>query len=426
MAQKNLREEALNYHSASPCGKISITPSKPLATQKDLSLAYTPGVAYPCLEIQKDPSSAYQYTSKGNTIAIVSNGTAVLGLGNLGALASKPVMEGKAALFKRFAGVNCIDIEINTENPQEIINALTLISPSFGGINLEDIKAPECFIIEKTLQEAVDIPVFHDDQHGTAIVVLASLMNATEIANKNLKTSKIVIIGAGAAAIACATLMSSFGIPKENMTLCDTLGVVYQGRAAGMNQWKENFAIQTSSRTIADAFKGADIAIGLAKKELITAEMVMSMNKDPIIFAMSNPDPEITPEQVKSVRTDVIMATGRSDYPNQINNLMAFPYIFRGALDTQASQINDAMKMAAAKSLAKLAKQKVLPEVLIIYAGQMLRFGPEYIIPKPFDPRLLSVVAMEVAASAVETGVARNRLFNINQYEKELESRVLT
>lgn len=423
-AQKTLKEQALDYHAALPYGKLAVAPSKPLATQKDLSLAYSPGVAYPCLEIHQDPKLAYKYTSKGNVVAVVSNGTAILGLGNLGALASKPVMEGKSVLFKKFSGVDSIDIEVNSENTDEIIKCVQLISPTFGGINLEDIKAPECFIVEDALKKSLSIPVFHDDQHGTAVITLAGLINAFEITNKDFKTARFVIIGAGAAAIACATIMRNFGIPKENLTLCDTTGVIYQGRTAGMNPWKEKFAVNTTNRTISDAVKGADVVIGLSKKGLLTPDMVKSMNKNPIIFAMANPDPEITPEEVKQIRDDAIMATGRSDYPNQINNVMAFPYIFRGALDTRSTQINEEMKMAAARSLAELARQPVTAEVAKIYSGQVLEFGPQYIVPKPFDSRLLVVVSTAVAKAAIESGVAQNKTFDLNQYKKDLEAKV--
>jgi malate dehydrogenase (oxaloacetate-decarboxylating)(NADP+) len=406
-----LRQAALKYHSDAPHGKISMLPSKSMSTQRDLSLAYTPGVAFPCLEIQANPSDAYKYTSKGNMVAVISNGTAVLGLGNIGALASKPVMEGKSALFKKFANIDSIDIEVNTEDPQEFINCVRLIGQSFGGINLEDIKAPECFIIEDELKKALDIPVFHDDQHGTAVVTLAGLMNATKIAKKDLNASKIVFIGAGAAAIACINLLAKSGVSKENMTLCDRSGVIYKGRTEGMNQWKEKYAVQTSNRTINDAVKGADILVGLAGKGLISADAIQSMNQNPIIFAMANPDPEITPDEVKAVRSDAIIATGRSDYPNQVNNVMAFPYIFRGALDTFATEINDEMKLAAAHSLALLAQRTVPEEVREIYAGQSLELGPEYILPKPFDPRLLKVLPLEVGRAAIKTGVARKEMF---------------
>ena len=420
----DLKQETLSYHEQYPPGKISITPTKKLTTQKDLSLAYTPGVAIPCLEIARDPELAYKYTSKGNRVALISNGTAILGIGNLGALASTPVMEGKAVLFKKFGGVNAIDIEVDTQDPQEFINCVKLLSPGFGGINLEDIKAPECFIIEDALKKIMNIPVFHDDQHGTATIVLAGLMNATKLVDKKLNEIQLVFLGAGAAAIACMRLLEAIGVPRKNITACDTRGVIYEGRKDGMNQWKERYAIKTQKRTITDALIDADAMIGLSEKGVISQKMIKTMNKKPIVFALANPNPEIMPEEVKAVRSDAIVATGRSDQPNQINNVMGFPYIFRGVLDTRATVINNEIMIAAALSLAAIAREKVSKEVLKAYSGQKLEFGSDYIVPKPFDPRLLCVVSSEVARAAMKTGVARNKIIDFNAYKKRLEARL--
>jgi malate dehydrogenase (oxaloacetate-decarboxylating)(NADP+) len=418
-----LEQEALAYHEQYPCGKISIAPTKKMDTQKDLSLAYTPGVAVPCLEIHRDPELSYKYTSRGNVVAVISNGTAVLGLGNIGALASKPVMEGKAVLFKKFGGIDSIDLEVDTQDPQEFINCVKLLGPSFGGINLEDIKAPECFIVEEALKRLMNIPVFHDDQHGTATIVLAGLINATKLVEKDLTKIKIVFVGAGAASIACMKLLEAMGVPKENLTVCDTKGIVYEGRTDGMNQWKAAYAIKTEKRTVAEALDGADAVVGLSGKGLISQEMVKTMNAKPIIFALANPNPEILPDDVKAVRSDAIIATGRSDKPNQINNVLGFPYIFRGVLDTRATVINHEMMIAAALSLANLAREAVHPDVLKAYPGQALEFGPDYIVPKPFDPRLIYAVSSEVARAAMKTGVAKNEIKDFDQYKKHLEAR---
>lgn len=417
-------EEALLLHSSGRPGKLEITPTKPMATQRDLSLAYSPGVATPCLRIHADPSTAYDYTAKGNIVAVISNGTAVLGLGDLGALASKPVMEGKAVLFKRFADVDGIDLEVDTRDVDEFINSVRYLGPSFGGINLEDIKAPDCFIIEQRLRELMDIPVFHDDQHGTAIIAAAGLFNALEMTGRDIKETKLVINGAGAAAIACAELFKSMGIPHGNITLCDTKGVVWKGRAEGMNQWKSAHAVVTDARSLADAVAGSDVFVGLSAKGAMTPEMVRSMAKNPIIFALANPDPEITPEEVRQVRDDAIVATGRSDYPNQVNNVLGFPYIFRGALDVRASTINDQMKIAAARALAALAREDVPDEVDAAYSGRRLRYGPEYIIPVPFDPRLISTIPAAVAQAAMDTGVARKPIVDMDEYRRSLRLRL--
>jgi len=421
-SKAKLEQDALAYHGQYPCGKIAIQPTKQLASQKDLSLAYTPGVAVPCLEIKRDPELAYKYTAKGNLVGLISNGTAVLGLGNIGALASKPVMEGKSVLFKKFAGVNAIDLEIDTQDPQELINCVKLLEPTFGGINLEDIKAPECFLIEAELNKTMNIPVFHDDQHGTAIITLAGLMNAAKIADKKLNEMQMVFLGAGAAAIACMQLLEFVGVQRKNITVCDTRGVIHEGRTDGMNQWKERYARKTQRRTVADAFVGADVVVGVSAKGLISQKMIKTMNKNPIVFALANPDPEILPEDVRAVRPDAIIATGRSDYPNQINNVMGFPYIFRGTLDTRATKINNEMKLAAALSLAALAREKVPQEVLDAYPGQNLEFGPDYIVPKPFDPRLLYVVSSEIARAAMKTGVAKNKITDFDKYRESLEN----
>tara|TARA_Y100001934_G_scaffold221000_1_gene263219 strand:+ start:9259 stop:11511 length:2253 start_codon:yes stop_codon:yes gene_type:complete len=416
--------EALQFHAEGRPGKLAIAPTKPLDTARDLSLAYSPGVAAPCLEIHRNPACVFDYTSKGNVVAIVSNGTAVLGLGNLGALGAKPVMEGKAVLFKRFADVDGIDIEIDSEDVDEIINTVRLISPTFGGVNLEDIKAPECFIIEQRLRELVDIPIFHDDQHGTAIICMAGVINALEIANKDIKDCKVVVNGAGAAGIACLELIKAHGLPHENALLCDSKGVVFHGREEGMNQWKSAHAVPTEARTLAEAMEGADIFLGVSVKDAVTREMVASMADKPIIFAMANPDPEITPEAVLEVREDGIIATGRSDYPNQVNNVLGFPYIFRGALDVRATTINDAMKIAAAEAIASLAREDVPDEVASAYTGGHLQFGPDYIIPKPFDPRLLSKVPPAVAKAAMDSGVARRPIIDMDGYRAQLTGRL--
>ena len=417
-------EEALAFHSEGRPGKISIAPTKPLTTQRDLSLAYSPGVAVPCLHIEKDPRLAYEYTSKGNLVAVISNGTAVLGLGDIGALASKPVMEGKAVLFKRFADVDSIDLEVDTKDVEEFINAVRFLSPSFGGINLEDIRAPECFIIEQRLRELMDIPVFHDDQHGTAIIAAAGILNALHISGRDIKKARMVINGAGAAGIACAELIKAMGMPHDSVIMCDTKGVIYKGRTEGMNQWKSAHAAETKARTLDDAMAGADVFFGLSAKGAVTQEMLKKMGEKPIIFAMANPDPEITPEEVKEVRPDAIVATGRSDYPNQVNNVLGFPYIFRGALDVQASEINDQMKIAAAEAIAALAREDVPDEVDKAYSGQRLRYGPEYIIPAPFDPRLIVAVSAAVAQAAMDSGVARKPITDMRAYRKELSARL--
>ncbi|MDE3015694.1 MAG: NADP-dependent malic enzyme [Pseudomonadota bacterium] len=416
-------QEALAYHAEGKPGKVSILPTKPLMTQRDLSLGYSPGVAVPCLEIQKDPSKAYDYTAKGNFVAVISNGTAVLGLGNLGALAGKPVMEGKAILFKRFADIDAIDIEVDTRDVDEFVNAVKFLGPSWGGINLEDIAAPECFIIEQRLREAMDIPVFHDDQHGTAIITAAALINAAHLTGRSFRDIKVVVLGAGSAGIACLELIKRMGIRHENALLVDKTGVIYEGRAEGMNQWKSAHAVKTKKRTLAEAMDGADMFMGLAAKGAVTKAMVKSMAKNPIIFAMANPDPEITPEDVRSVRSDAIIATGRSDYPNQVNNVMGFPYIFRGALDVRASSINEEMKVAAAEAIARLAREEVPEEVSAAYSGRKMEYGAEYIIPSPFDPRLMTTVPVAVAQAAMKTGVARKPITDIAAYKKELAAR---
>ncbi|MDW9592910.1 NADP-dependent malic enzyme [Sinorhizobium meliloti] len=416
-------QEALDFHSQGRPGKLEISPTKPMATQRDLSLAYSPGVAVPVKAIADDPATAYDYTARGNMVAVISNGTAILGLGNLGALASKPVMEGKAVLFKRFADVDSIDLEVDTENVDEFVNCVRFLGPSFGGINLEDIKAPDCFIIEQRLREVMDIPVFHDDQHGTAIIAAAGLVNALTLTGRDFKTAKLVCNGAGAAAIACIELIKAMGFNPENIILCDTKGVIYKGRTDGMNQWKSAHAVETDRRTLAEALDGADVFFGLSAKGALSADMVRSMGARPIIFAMANPDPEITPEEVALIRDDAIVATGRSDYPNQVNNVLGFPYIFRGALDVRASTINDAMKIAAAEALANLAKEDVPDDVAAAYQGNRPRFGPQYIIPVPFDPRLISAIPMAVAKAAMETGVARKPIEDLKAYGQQLSAR---
>ena len=417
-------EEALAMHREGRPGKLEIRLTKPLITARDLSLAYSPGVAEPCLHIARDPSLAYDYTSKGNFVAVISNGTAVLGLGNLGAIASKPVMEGKVALFKRFADVDGIDLCVDTEDPDAFVAAVRYLSPSFGGINLEDIKAPECFVIEQQLREMMDIPVFHDDQHGTAIVAAAGLINACHLTGRELATTRLVINGAGAAAIACAELVKAMGMRPENVMLCDTKGVVYRGRSEGMNQWKSAHAVTTDRRTLTQAMEGCDVFFGLSVKGALTPEMLRAMAPAPIIFAMANPDPEITPEEARAARPDCIIATGRSDYPNQVNNVLGFPFIFRGALDVRARTINDAMKVAAAEALAQLAREEVPEEVARSGAGKRLVFGPEYIIPNAFDPRLISRVPPAVALAAMKSGVAQKPLTDPARYVRDLTGRL--
>lgn len=420
--KKTLGEESLILHASGKPGKIEIRATKPLNTQKDLALAYSPGVAAPCLEIAKDASKAYAYTDKGNTVAVVSNGTAVLGLGNIGALASKPVMEGKAVLFKRFGDVDAVDVEIDSEDPDKVVETTALIASGFGGINLEDIKAPECFYIEKELRSRLGIPVFHDDQHGTAIVVAAALLNGLELTGKKIEDVKVVVNGAGAAAIACSSLIRSLGV--KHIVMCDTKGVIYKGRSAGMNPWKETFAAETEARTLAEAVKGADVFLGLSVKGVLTGDMVKTMTARPMIFAMANPDPEITPDEAHAAVPDAIVATGRSDYPNQINNILGFPYIFRGALDVRASTVNEEMKLAAAHALAELARRPVPEEVKKAYRGKDLSFGPEYIIPVPFDPRLIEVVPPAIAKAAADTGVARKPIADFAAYAEALKARL--
>jgi len=415
-------QEALQFHSVGRPGKLEVIATKPMATQRDLSLAYSPGVAVPVLAIAEDESRAYDYTTKGNFVAVITNGTAILGLGNRGALAAKPVMEGKAVLFKRFADIDSIDLEVSSEDPDEIINCVKLLGKGWGGINLEDIKAPECFVIEQRLRELMDIPVFHDDQHGTAIIAAAGLLNALDLTGREIPTTKLVCNGAGAAGIASLELLKAIGFKPENLILCDTKGVIYQGRKEGMNQWKSGYAIKTSARTLAEALDGADVFFGLSVKGAVTQEMVKKMAPKPIIFAMANPDPEITAEEVAAVRDDAIMATGRSDYPNQINNVLGFPYIFRGALDVRASAINMEMKIAAARALAELAREDVPDEVASAY-GARPKFGPDYIIPVPFDPRLISFVPPAVAQAAMDTGVARKPIVDMEAYRHQLNAR---
>ena len=417
-------EDALLLHASGRPGKLEIRATKPLTTQRDLSLAYSPGVAVPCLKIHEDPAKAYDYTAKGNLVAVISNGTAVLGLGDLGAIASKPVMEGKAVLFKRFADIDGIDLEVDTREVDEFVNCVRFLGASFGGINLEDIKAPECFIIEEHLKELLDIPVFHDDQHGTAIIAAASLSNALHLTGRDLATARVVINGAGAAGIGCAELLKAMGVPASSVVLCDTRGVIYRGREAGMNQWKSAHAVDSEFRTLEQALAGANVFFGLSAKGAMTRDMVRVMAERPIIFAMANPDPEITPEEVREVRDDAIIATGRSDYPNQVNNVLGFPYIFRCALDVRASTINMEMKIAAAEALAKLACEDVPGEVSRAYAGQRLTYGPDYIIPAPFDPRLIVAVPMAVAKAAMASGVARLPIADLDGYEKELSARL--
>jgi malate dehydrogenase (oxaloacetate-decarboxylating)(NADP+) len=420
---KFTREEALNFHLEPTPGKWEVSATVPMNTQRDLSLAYSPGVAVPCEEIAENPELVYDYTNKGNLVAVISNGTAVLGLGNLGALGSKPVMEGKSVLFKRFADVNSIDIEVDTEDPDEFCKAVKLIGPTFGGINLEDIKAPECFIIEQRLKEEMDIPVFHDDQHGTAVICAAGLINALYISGKKIEDVKIVLNGAGAAGIACIELLKSMGARHENCIVCDTKGVIYQGRTEGMNQWKSGHAVKTDLRTLEQAMVNADVFLGVSVKGAVTQGMVKSMADNPVIFAMANPDPEITPEEAHEVRPDAIVATGRSDYPNQVNNVLGFPYLFRGALDIHARAINDPMKIACAQALAELAREDVPDEVAVAY-GRKLTFGRDYIIPTPFDPRLIHRIPPAVARAGMETGAARRPIVDMDGYEVSLQSRM--
>ncbi len=416
-------KEALLFHSRGRPGKLAVVASKPMATQRDLSLAYSPGVAAPVLAIAKDPSAAFDYTTRGNMVAVITNGTAILGLGDLGALAAKPVMEGKAALFKRFADIDSIDLEIDTKEVDAFVNAVRYLGPSFGGINLEDIKAPECFVIEERLRDLMDIPVFHDDQHGTAIISAAGMLNALLLTGRDIGSAKLVCNGAGAAGIACLDLAKAMGFDPRNVILCDTKGVVYRGRQEGMNQWKSAHAVDTTARTLAEALEGADIFYGLSVKGALTPNMLRSMADNPIVFAMANPDPEITPEEARATRADVIIATGRSDYPNQINNVLGFPYIFRGALDVRAKTINMEMKIAATKALADLAREDVPDEVANAYRGARPRFGRDYIIPAPFDPRLISIIPPAVALAAMDSGVARRPIVDMKAYRAELSAR---
>ena len=416
--------EALLYHEYGRPGKIEIVASKPMATQRDLSLAYSPGVAVPVKAIAENPAAAYDYTVKGNLVAVISNGTAILGLGNLGALASKPVMEGKAVLFKRFADVDSIDLEVDTEDPQRFIEAVELLAPSFGGINLEDIAAPNCFIIEAALKERMNIPVFHDDQHGTAIITAAGLINACYLTGRELGAVKVVVNGAGAAAIACTALIKAMGVKHENVIMCDRKGTIYQGRTDGMDQWKSAHAVPTDARDLTEALVGADVFLGLSAAGALKPEMVKDMAPAPIIFAMANPDPEISPPDARAARPDAIIATGRSDYPNQVNNVLCFPFIFRGALDVHATAINEEMKIAAAYAIADLARQQVPEEVAAAYGGRASSFGPEYIIPSPFDPRLMEIVPAAVAKAAMETGVAQRPIADLDAYRTSLRARL--
>jgi malate dehydrogenase (oxaloacetate-decarboxylating)(NADP+) len=419
------REQALAYHSTGRPGKLKISPTKPTKTQEDLSLAYSPGVAEPCREIARDPDEVFKYTAKGNLVAVVSNGTAVLGLGNIGPLASKPVMEGKAVLFKRFADVDVFDIEVDSLDIDEIVRAVELIAPTFGGINLEDIRAPECFEIERRLIESLDIPVFHDDQHGTAIISAAALLNALHLTGREISEVKVVFNGAGASGIACAKLYHDLGVPLENITLCDSRGVIYSGRTEGMNEHKGQFARETDARKLAEAIQGADVFVGLSQAGLVDEDMVRSMADQPVIFAMANPDPEISPDRVRRVRKDAIIATGRSDYPNQVNNVLGFPFIFRGALDVRARKINEPMKQAAVMALAELAlRGEAVPRIVRdAYPNDVFDFGSSYIIPKPFDPRIFIYVPLAVAQAAMESGVARTKV-DLVEYRKHLEERV--
>ncbi len=420
---KNIREEALKYHSSWKKGKIEVVPTKPYSTKEDLSLAYTPGVAEPCLEIEKNPADAYKYTSKGNLVAVISNGTAVLGLGNIGALAGKPVMEGKSLLFKIFSGVDAFDIEVAETNVDKFVNTVKAISPTFGGINLEDIKAPECFEIERRLKEELDIPVMHDDQHGTAIISGAALVNALEIANKKIDEVKVVVSGAGSAAVSCSKMYISLGVKRGNIIMCDSKGTITTSRT-DLNEAKKFFAVDTDAKTLADAIKGADVFLGVSKADILKPEMLSSMNDNPIVFALANPKPEIDYQTAIDTRKDIIFATGRSDLPNQVNNVLGFPFIFRGALDTNAKTINEEMKIAAVYALAKLAHEEVPEEVKKIYSIENLQFGREYILPKPFDKRLIVKVSTAVAKAAMESGVARTPIADWSEYEKQLVARI--
>ena len=422
--KKSLKQDALNFHATGRPGKLEITPTKPLTTQRDLSLAYSPGVAEPCLAIKASPDKAYDYTAKGNLVAVISNGTAVLGLGNIGAGASKPVMEGKAVLFKKFADIDGVDLELDTEDVDRFVDAVSLLGPSFGGINLEDIKSPECFIIEQRLREVMDIPVFHDDQHGTAIIAAAGLINALHLTGRDVRDIKVVSSGAGAASIACVELIKAMGVKHENVLMCDRSGVVYQGREDGMNQWKSAHAVKTDARTLADALKGADVFLGLSAAKAMSTDMLKSMADRPIVFAMANPEPEIMPDAAKKARPDAIIATGRSDYPNQVNNVLGFPYIFRGALDVRATAINEEMKIAAAHAIAMLAREDVPDEVTDAYAGESMRYGEDYIIPAPFDPRLISAVSSAVARAAMTSGVAKKPIDDLESYRRDLSARL--
>ena len=416
-------KEALDFHFTNKSGKIEIISSKPMTTKRDLALAYSPGVAAPVREISKNPNAAYDYTTKGNLVAVISNGSAVLGMGNLGSLASKPVMEGKAVLFKRFADINSIDIEIDSSDPNEIIRSIKSIAGSFGGINLEDIAAPDCFVIEEKLKKILDIPVFHDDQHGTAIITTAALINALDISKKSLKKIKVVVNGAGASAIACTNLLKKTGVPQKNIIMLDSKGVLYKGRD-NLNQWKSTHTVETKNRTLDDAIKDADVFLGLSSKSILSKKMVKKMSKNPIIFACANPDPEITPEEVEEVRDDAIVATGRSDYPNQVNNLIGFPYIFRGALDVRAKTINEEMKIAAANAIAALAREDVPDEVVAAMGGERPKYGKEYIIPSTFDPRLIVEIPVAVAKAAIKTGVARKNIKDFEIYKEQLKQRL--
>lgn len=422
--QDHKKIQALEYHSEGRPGKIEVISTKPTMTSLDLTKAYSPGVAWPCLEIAKDPELAYKYTAKGNLVAVISNGTAVLGLGDIGAIAGKPVMEGKGLLFKRFADIDVFDLELNSKSVDEIVNIVSALEPTFGGVNLEDIKAPECFEIETQLIEKMNIPVFHDDQHGTAIIASAAILNALEITNRKMKDTKFVVSGAGAAAISCAKLFFELGLPKENLIMCDSNGAIYKGREKGMNKYKDEFAVETKARTLADAMVDADVFIGCSAKGLVSQDMVKTMANNPIIFAMANPDPEISPPEIYAVRDDAIVGTGRSDYPNQVNNVLGFPFIFRGALDVRAKKINMEMKLAAVHALAQLAKEEVPEEVKIAYGGNDFKFGREYLIPKPFDPRVLTRVSPAVAKAAIDSGVARIDIPNITAYARSLEGRM--
>ena len=422
--KKSLKQDALNFHATGRPGKLEITPTKPLTTQRDLSLAYSPGVAEPCLAIKASPDKAYDYTAKGNLVAVISNGTAVLGLGNIGAGASKPVMEGKAVLFKKFADIDGVDLELDTEDVDRFVDAVSLLGPSFGGINLEDIKSPECFIIEQRLREVMDIPVFHDDQHGTAIIAAAGLINALHLTGRDIRDIRVVSNGAGAASIACVELIKAMGVKHENVLMCDRSGVVYQGREDGMNQWKSAHAVRTDARTLADALKGADVFLGLSAAKAMSTDMLKSMADRPIVFAMANPEPEIMPDAAKKARPDAIIATGRSDYPNQVNNVLGFPYIFRGALDVRATAINEEMKIAAAHAIAMLAREDVPDEVTDAYAGESMRYGEDYIIPAPFDPRLISAVSSAVAQAAMTSGVAKKPIDDLESYRRDLSARL--